>query len=336
MVHQSNQSPQRKFLVSRTATFRDRGSWGERVDVIDEVASVHSRDLRLPKPLQSLEVKWHQLSFCLKLLRISRSYDALAVGRYGLPLPILQKFLGLKRPVVLTEAEWPGFGSGSMNRLAGNAASSICCFTRLEMQRYSKHFSIPLSKFRFVPLAFQSSDVEPYSPTDSGYIFSGGHQVRDWETFLRAVDGLDCPVRLWARSCDPRSLPANVTLRSGERSAFYSEMASASCVVVPILQERLRIAGITTWINAMAMGKVVIVTDRDGAPDYIEHGVSGFCVEHGDVGELRRYIELVMSDSALRRRVGAAARERAEREFSPQVFRRRVLQLLEEACENSL
>ena len=110
-------------------------------------------------------------------------------------------------------------------------------------------------------------------------------------------------------------------------------MAAASCVVIPVLREPVRHTGLLTWTNAMAMGKVVIVTDPHGAPDYMEHGVSGFYVNHGDAEALRKTILLVMEDAALRKRIGEAARERAWKEFSPEVFRRRILSLLKEDKE---
>jgi glycosyltransferase involved in cell wall biosynthesis len=62
----------------------------------------------------------------------------------------------------------------------------------------------------------------------------------------------------------------------------------------------------------------------------MEHGTSGFYVDYGDVEGLRQCIQRVMSDAGLRRRVGEAARQRAWREFSPEVFRQRVLALLRE------
>jgi glycosyltransferase involved in cell wall biosynthesis len=78
----------------------------------------------------------------------------------------------------------------------------------------------------------------------------------------------------------------------------------------------------------MGTGKVVIVTEPHGAPDYMEQGVSGFYVDYGDSHSLRQCIQRVMSDAELRRRVGQAARERALKEFSPEIFRRSVLALL--------
>jgi glycosyltransferase involved in cell wall biosynthesis len=79
----------------------------------------------------------------------------------------------------------------------------------------------------------------------------------------------------------------------------------------------------------MAMGKVVIVTEALGAPDYMQQGVSGFYTDYADWKAVRRHIVQVMEDAELRRKVGQAARERAWREFSPDAFRSRVLALLE-------
>ena len=99
-------------------------------------------------------------------------------------------------------------------------------------------------------------------------------------------------------------------------------------MVILLIQEPMRATGIHTWGIAMAMGKVVIVTGTDGPSDYFEHGISGFYVDYGDAAALRHYIDLVMKDQELRRRVAEAARERAWKEFSPEVFRLRVLSLL--------
>jgi hypothetical protein len=47
-----------------------------------------------------------------------------------------------------------------------------------------------------------------------------------------------------------------------------------------------------------------------GIPDVVEDGVSGLLVEPGDVEGLRAALERLLSDPALRRRLGRAARTR--------------------------
>jgi len=321
----ANSARRKRFLTTRTVTFLDEGSWGPDVDVENEKRYVESRAERFPQSLSKLAYQWFQLQFALHLVRLSRPYEGVAVGRYGIWFPLLNRWLRLGKRVVMTDTEWPEVGEGLINRLAALASGAVCCNTRAEIDRYSREFNIPKEKFRLVLMAFQSPDV--FQASDEGYVFAGGNQGRDWHTLFRALEGLPYPVRIYT-SNGPSGPPPNVTVASVSREQYYRGMAAASCVVIPLFREPLRITGTTTWINAMGAGKSVIVTEPNGAPDYMEHGVSGFYVDHSDVEGLRACIERVMSDSELRRRVGQAARARALKEFSPEVFRQSVLSLL--------
>jgi glycosyltransferase involved in cell wall biosynthesis len=78
----------------------------------------------------------------------------------------------------------------------------------------------------------------------------------------------------------------------------------------------------------MALGKPVIVTDPEGAPDYVEFGVSGYFLNYGDAEGLRKYIMLLMENPSLRSRIGEEAKKRAWKEFSPTVYQRRILKEL--------
>jgi hypothetical protein len=314
-----------RFLVTRTVTFSEPDPWGDNIDVENESGYVSSRVERLPRKLQPLAQRWYEIQFSLRLLRICRRYQAIAVGRYGMWFAILQQFLRLNKRIVMTDTEWRELKGGRLNRAAALASAAVCANTRTEIQRYSKHYGIPLDKFVLVPVAFQRRDLCEVS--DEGYIFSGGIQGRDWGTLLTAVDGLPYKVRVFAKDKLAR-IPPNTTVESVSRQHFFRQMAAASCVVIPLLPEPLRITGMVTWTAAMALGKVVIVTEPDGAPDYMEQGVSGFYVNHGDAERLRQTIVMVMENADLRKRVGEAARARAWREFSPEAFRRRVLSLL--------
>jgi len=315
-----------RYLVTNTLTLDDDSGWPGRAEVIDEVKYVEGRFKRFRPKLRGLAARWYEFQFGLYLLRRSRKYDAFAVGRFGIWFPILQRLVRSHKPVVMMDTEWRSIQTGRVNRAAAMASIKICCFTNEEVKRYARQSRIPQSRFGFVPACFQHRDQRP--ATDSGFVFAGGLQNRDWRTLLEAVDGLPYAVRLFTNQ-QFASLPSNVSVRLVGREEYYSQMAAASCVAVPVGAEPLRINGIATWTNAMAMGKVVIATEPLGAPDYMDQGISGFYVNYGDVEALRECIIKVMSDPSLRQRVGAAARERAHKEFSPEVFKRRILALLE-------
>ncbi|MCU1286143.1 MAG: glycosyl transferase group 1 [Acidobacteriales bacterium] len=322
----------KRYLVTRTVTFQETEAWRSDVDIEDEKFYVEIRVLRFPPVLRKFAQLWFEFQFGLRLVRLCGGYEAVAVGRYGLWFPILQRVLCLGKRVVMTDIEWSGVGIGLISRAAAKGSVALCCFTREEIRRYSSLYRIDKSKFHFVPAPYQAKDV--FRGEASGnYVFAGGMQARDWKTFMTAVEGLPYECLVFARE-SLTNVPANVSVRSGTRSEFFEAVTNAACVVVPVLPQTARIVGMHTWVSAMAMGKVVIVTEPLGATDYMENGVEGFHVNYQDPARLRSCIAHVMEDAELRRNVGAAARHRAETSCSPESFRHSVLALLEPTAQN--
>jgi glycosyltransferase involved in cell wall biosynthesis len=69
-------------------------------------------------------------------------------------------------------------------------------------------------------------------------------------------------------------------------------------------------------LEAMAHGRPVVATAVGGLRDLVVDGETGVVVPPRDPGALRSALERLLADRELRRRLGAAGRERARREFS--------------------
>jgi glycosyltransferase involved in cell wall biosynthesis len=80
-------------------------------------------------------------------------------------------------------------------------------------------------------------------------------------------------------------------------------------------------------LEAMAAGRPAVATDVGGTGDLIASGVDGFLVAPGDVGAVAAALSALVTDRALRVRVGAAAREKALREYSAARTRETLLSL---------
>ena len=171
---------------------------------------------------------------------------------------------------------------------------------------------IVLSPF-MVDTAFFSPDAA--ETTRRRMICSAGLEFRDYPTMIEAVRGLDVEVVLaaaspWSKRRDVSgdvNIPANVTV---ERLGFVdlrTLYASAAVVVVPLVDSDFQ-AGITTILEAMAMGKPIICTRTRGQVDVIVDGSTGVYVAPGDVGELRSAIGRLLADHDLAARLGHAAR----------------------------
>jgi glycosyltransferase involved in cell wall biosynthesis len=69
-------------------------------------------------------------------------------------------------------------------------------------------------------------------------------------------------------------------------------------------------------IEAMASGTPVVASRLGGVPEVVEHGVTGFLVEPGNVVELRGRLAQVLGDRRLAERLGQNARERFLEKFT--------------------
>ncbi len=80
--------------------------------------------------------------------------------------------------------------------------------------------------------------------------------------------------------------------------------------------------------EAMAAGVPVIATAIYGIPEIVAHETTGLLVEAGDVASLTGALRRLLSDPALRARMGEAARRRFEEEFTLGLMARRTYEVL--------
>jgi len=155
--------------------------------------------------------------------------------------------------------------------------------------------------------------VEPYVLT------VGKDLARDFATLAHAVRpiGVRCEVVAEPRNLRGVELPPNARVRRGLTWAELRELyADAACVVVPQRLERYRYGseggGLTALLEAMAMARPAVVTERGILADYVTPERTALVVPPGDPAALREAIERVLGDAALADSLGRAARADVE------------------------
>ena len=83
-------------------------------------------------------------------------------------------------------------------------------------------------------------------------------------------------------------------------------------------------------LEAMRAGLPVVASDVGGVAESVRDGENGFLVRRGDVAQLRDRIERLLTDAALRARLGAAGRARFVRDFTLETSVARTLAVYRE------
>jgi glycosyltransferase involved in cell wall biosynthesis len=180
-------------------------------------------------------------------------------------------------------------------------------------------------------------------------ICAAGGEMRDYDTLVQAMVGLDIPCHIagsldadrpdWWNATDEersgdRRLPPNVTTGTMSAVELRQLYARSRFVVVP-LRPTLSDNGITCMNEAWAMGRPVIVSVVDGQRDAFVHGVEGLWVPQGDAHALRDAIIELWGDPARAEAMGTAGRRRIERGRDHRVFSDGVSRVLDEVAASS-
>lgn len=230
--------------------------------------------------------------------------------------------------------------------------------------------TLGLDEHHLALLPYQA-DTEFWRPqpevAEERMICSAGLEFRDYPTLVEAVDGLDVRLVIGAAShwskrkntAASTETPSNVEVVSFDYFALRELYARAAVVVVPLDDVDFQ-AGVTTILEAMAMGKPVVVTHSLGQTDVVEDRRSitrgahprrrpeslmhrfaesvglaiepnGFYVPPNDSAALRRAIQYLLDRPDERARLGAAGRRTVERLANLETYVSRLSQLVYEA-----
>jgi glycosyltransferase involved in cell wall biosynthesis len=202
-------------------------------------------------------------------------------------------------------------------RFCLRAVDRCVVWAERETRAYAGEFGIHPSKVAFVP---HHSTLHPhrysFTVSQGDYIFAGGNGDRDYETFVAAMREIDFPCVI-ACTDDVRfsriELPSHIRRVKASNEEFRQWIAGCSFVVLPMQGGLLHSGGQQTFLNAMSLGKPVVVTDVEGGRSYIEHGVTGLLVEPGRATELRDAIAFLTGNPDKRRAMGERAMQAAQK-----------------------
>ena len=203
-----------------------------------------------------------------------------------------------------------------------------------------ERFGVPEWRVTNTGYGLDTRFFRPATSTSSArpLIVSAGAANRDYRTLVKAVETLDVDLKIAAASTwcpthiniDIDSLPPNIEIRSyGDYERLRELYAAASFVVVPLLPAPFA-CGYAVIVEAMGMGKAVVVTKTESHSDFVIDGETGYYVRPGDVRELQDKIKHLLSRPELTRLMGQRGRLTIERNYSVEKYCERLENAIEE------
>jgi len=211
-----------------------------------------------------------------------------------------------------------------------------------DISSYTRYFGISAARSSYVPFKVNIQDIH-LSPAEFGddYIFTMGRSLRDYDSFIRAIAELPYPAAIpefsfndfegkdetfaWTKE----NVPPHLTILpdSGSSEDLVRNIAKARLVVIPTRAASICASGLSTYLDAMYLGKCVIISRGPGASDVLTD--QALFVPPHDVAALKDAIRRAWEDDSLRKRTAESGRNYAlslggEKEFLQRIFRHTV------------
>src|SRR3954451_13628226 len=197
-------------------------------------------------------------AFVARLVREAPRYDATIINGaarfHDLYQDLVAAIVLARRrrppPIVVAETAWD-LGSAPLNKLLGRGGLGLggvarlgvraldgdhvtyVVFSQEERQLFAESFGIPFDRIACVRFAHSLWSRADGPTSDGGYVFAGGDSLRDYDTLIEAVRGVDVPVRM-PTNCALGDLPANVTSGPVTLAEYNELLAGARVVAVPM------------------------------------------------------------------------------------------------------
>jgi glycosyltransferase involved in cell wall biosynthesis len=280
-----------------------------------------------------------------RIIREGRGYPCVILDASEKEGVLAAALLGRRRrppTVLLAEATWKR-GRNPLDRVVSRLGLPLvdgphvyyAVLSTLERQAFPRTWGVDPRRVVFTPYHYTLSESELRMPTrEDGSIFAGGDSLRDYAVLAEAMCAVPHPLVIATRRRGGRwrqEAPANVTVRATSPAEYNRRTAAASVVVVPMEARTDRSAGQATYLNAMVLGKPVVVSDVAGARDHIRDGETGVLVPPGDPAALAAALRGLLEDRGRARRIGAAAKRDVLDRFGPDRYVERLLAVVDRA-----
>lgn len=185
---------------------------------------------------------------------------------------------------------------------------TVVVFSDTEIDYYHHRLGIARDKLQFIPLSLAEApagDDRPSPLPGERYIFATGKSNRDYDFLIAALNGTDYRVVIASDTC-PQPESQNITVRHDVwDDEMLHFMRHCHCVVIPLKNLDIS-SGQLVLLQAMQLGKPVVITRSRAIACYVQEGVNAIAIDNTPQELLAALHTLFHDPVAYRRLAGAS------------------------------
>ncbi|MBD2167199.1 glycosyltransferase [Calothrix membranacea FACHB-236] len=285
----------------------------------------------------------------LRVIFLAHNYDLIySTCQTSTLILALLRIVGIFRTPLVVKLERP-FNKNKLNqilvKLFAQAHDKILCLSSKTENRLKNDFGVDKDKLALLDWGPDLPSYDDYKFPDydisaEKVFVSAGNESRDYNTLAQAFNEIDSPLKIY---CSRKSAPTinphspNIIIQYSQRETLalawkaiswqdlLSEYAKAYAITIPLYIPPHRIDttplyGVTSLLDAMAMGKPVIMTKHRQANIDVEKEKIGLWVEPGDVKGWQQAVNYLLEHPKEAQEMGKRGRILAEQKYNLEIF----------------
>jgi glycosyltransferase involved in cell wall biosynthesis len=200
--------------------------------------------------------------------------------------------------------------------LTSKYIDKIIVFSQQEVNYYAGLFPDVQAKFVYIPLGIEriTNTVKNEEWKKEKYLLSVGRSNRDYDFLYEAIKDTAFHLKIISNSFHDKPLDNIKLFNSVFAPEMFDYMENCFCVVLPLSNPKIS-SGQLVILQAMQLGKPIIVTESEGISDYITHGYNGLIIKK-EKKALIETLTLLYSDKTLYRRLSENGRVEFEKKHT--------------------
>lgn len=195
---------------------------------------------------------------------------------------------------------------------------NIIVFSDNEISHYSSIFPTVKNKLVFFPLSIPAIDTTRIESIKSlrvqNYIFTSGSSNRDYDFLMSALGNTTYNVKIACKGLRDKHNNPNIEILDIHSDKMLSYLFNCKIVVIPLKDLDIS-SGQLMILQAMQLGKPIIVTNNHGVYNYIDDGKTGFIINN-DKETLLDKINALYKDDELYNRMSQNQKACFKKHFS--------------------